>query len=230
MHDKTLLLLDVESPRGLSSPLFIPHAYAEYRVITAINQRLVRADWTWMDKHRSLLWDVLIKPQHSFLSSALICLLPAPLPLWRRVIVIIRHVQTVFHSGVWKVGGQSWGVQEHVGIFSCCFFSLHSVSIMLSFLLSLPLSRPWRNTAPCSATCLKTSPTKTWSSSSRPARRTSPRMRATTSPPPRSGSATWRRTTSWPMVRNRHMIRSVHLCVWSSRFSQTHLNRKFFFC
>lgn len=73
-----------------------------------------------------------------------------------------------------------------------------------SFLNAPPvcLHRSWRSTPLCSVTSLKTSPTKTWSSSSQPVRRTSRRTRATTSHPPRSGSATWRRMTSWLRVRN----------------------------
>lgn len=89
-----------------------------------------------------------------------------------------------------------WNVQYNK---ICLAFPSLTIS---PFLLSLLLSRPWRSTALCSATFLKTSPTRTWSSSSRPARRTSQRTRATTSPPPRSGLATWRRTTSWPKVRD----------------------------
>uniref|UniRef100_A0A8C9U4P8 Proliferation and apoptosis adaptor protein 15 n=1 Tax=Scleropages formosus TaxID=113540 RepID=A0A8C9U4P8_SCLFO len=65
------------------------------------------------------------------------------------------------------------------------------------------------------------------SSSSLPARRTSLKMRVKPSPPPKSGLATWRRTTSWPMVSEKegrkessHTVcadeKRRHVCQFSS--------------
>lgn len=61
----------------------------------------------------------------------------------------------------------------------------------------------WRSTTPCCRSSLRTSPMKTWTSWSRRAKRTFPARRARRWPPARTGSASWRSTTSWRKVRTR---------------------------
>lgn len=172
---------------GVSSQ-FVPSCLLDRSLLSAV---------CWK---QNLPTDSLIKEEEDWPERYILSSCYFSIPLWQYAIVISSDVLTVFHPGVWEVGGLLRNLTT-LGYFQLLFTSF-TLGIVLKNRFSFFLSRPWRSTALCSATCLKTSPTKTWNSSSRPARRTSPRTRATTSPPPRSGSATWRRTTSWPKVRS----------------------------